>query len=289
MSLRAIGWGVFTSRESDYSEEVGMSVSKKQFVHGNKKAFSLMLSALFVTVVLGSPVISLAQEQAKATAQKTGETTACSAAEDQQAGAGQCTQTADTKEKGSPQASAKTIFSNLGKGSELFDPANGLQVSGPNSQPGTQAVGFPFIPKTNINLEGMEVPIGWYSGLDSVEVCIYADVAGLPGTIVQCVTVYNMYPFGGGFLYPNCIWELPRPFYPWPCVCLNVWPWDPFPLFAGTRYWVVVYPDPNEPDFWGYWYLNYKHTEGEIATFNQATGTWQATKGIEPAIALYGK
>jgi len=47
----------------------------------------------------------------------------------------------------------------------------------------------------------------------------------------------------------------------------------PFPLTEGTRYWVVVFPNPNEPDFWGYWYYNYKHTGGEVAIYKAETGT----------------
>lgn len=266
--------------------------SQKQSVHESKRAFSLILSALFLTVVMGSSAISLAQDEVKATAKDNGGAATCSSAEDHEAGAGKCTQPTDEENSSklagaSPQASAITIFSNLGKGAKAFDQNAGLPV-GPGSGSSTQAVGIPFTPAANINLEGMELPIGWHSGLNSVYVCVYTDIGGFPGISVQCTLVYNMYPFGKGFPYYNCIWEWPRPFYPWPCICYNVWGWNPFPLFAGTRYWVVVFPDYNEPDFWGYWYENYKHVQGPVAVMD-TTGTWQVGTGIQPALAVYGK
>jgi hypothetical protein len=278
-----------------------MSISTKQSVPeiknaGSKTAFSLILSALFLTVVLGSPAISLAQVKVTAKNQKpaasTAATTDCAANKDQAAAGGHCSQTTEAESDDSEdgvqsQAAAKKIYSNLGPAGDLFDPSNGWLISGPNSGQQQQAIALPFTPKTDINLEGIELPVGWYGGLNSVNVCIYADFGGLPGEVVECVTMYNMYPFGGGFYYPNCVWELPRPFYPWPCVCLNVWEWNPFLLTHKVRYWVSVYPDPYEPDFYGGWYWNYKDATGPFAYFD---GTqWNAANDVLPAVELFGK
>jgi len=252
---------------------------------------SLILSAqvlamIVSTLIVGNPATSLAQEPVKATDHTTGGAAACSATEGRQADASQCAK--DSKVTPEPQGAIE-IYSNLGPSATPFDPTGGLPITGPSSSAGTQAVAFPFTSKTAVNLEGIELPAGWYSGLNSVYVCIYADESGLPGEVVECITIYNLYPFGEDILFPICIWELPYPYYPWPCVCIVVWPWDPFPLAAEVRYWVVVYPDPNEPDFWGYWYYNYEHKKGEVAIYNQTTGAWETEMAILPAVALYGK
>jgi hypothetical protein len=244
-----------------------------------RKLFPAILSALYLTVVLGGATTSFAQELDKLPASLAPHSASCSAAESE---SGQCQH---QDEKGRPLANAKNIFTNFGKGGNLFDSTAGLPISGPSSSSGTQAVGFPFTPKADATMQGLELPLWWGGGSNSVDICLYADVDGLPGVIIECVTAYNLYPFGG-FIYPNCFWPLIHPIDPWPCFCWNVIGWDPYPLLRGTRYWIVVYPDFYEPDFYGGWYLTASHTVGEYATFDGTA--WTGQKGDVPAVAVAG-
>jgi hypothetical protein len=189
--------------------------------------------------------------------------------------------------KSGAATSATTIFSNLGSGSNLFNQSAGLAISGPSSGSGVQAAALPFTPTAGATLEGLEIPVGWVGGTNSVLVCIYSDNGGLPGSPVECVTAYNLYPFGVGWEWPICFWELPHPPYPWPCLCIFVVDWHPIVLVEGTPYWVVVYPDPLEPSFHGFWNENYENTVGPVALYNGST--WEIQTGIQPAVALYGK
>lgn len=129
--------------------------------------------------------------------------------------------------------------------------------------------------------------MGWVGGTNSVLVCIYADNGGFPGSPIECVTAYNLYPFGVGWEWPICLWELPHPPFPWPCPCIFVVEWGPIILEESQPYWVVVYPDPLEPTFRGFWNDNYEHTVGPVALYNGST--WVIQNTIQPAVGLFGK
>ena len=272
--------------EKDYSKiEVSSLGLQSEAERVDARGLRLPIpSTLLITVFLCTAVLAVstsAQAIDTSPVSRQTETATCSPSDVAQGKSEQC-QAANA----TAQVKAKTIFSNLGTGTQLFNAGGGLPVSGPSSGTGTQAVAFPFTPSKGQYLEGMELPLWWRSGLNSVDVCLYSNADGLPGSLIECVVVYNLFPFGEGFFYPNCFWELPVPIAPWPCICWAVTPWPPYWLTKGLEYWVVVFPDPNEPNFWGGWYYNYEMTEGPYAIYNGSA--WELQTGPLPAVGLYG-
>ena len=117
------------------------------------------------------------------------------------------------------------IYSNLGKSkTDLYETEIGWGIFGPNSSSGfTEFVGMPFTPKSNAQVEQVRVAL-WYfgSGANQVNLSIYADAGGGPGTLLAGpVTVTNLPPSGT-------------------CCSLAVAKFTRLAVTCGTRYWVVA-------------------------------------------------
>jgi len=131
-----------------------------------------------------------------------------------------------------------TIFSNLGPKTNAFT-SGGWFVLGPNFSGGKQSVGLPFSPKLNSHVTQVQVAIQYNaSGANQVNLSVYSDHAGLPGTLVGGpITITHL---------SNC------------CVCctLTIGNFSPaVPLVGGTKYWLVA-DTPSSgtgSDFKGVW------------------------------------
>jgi hypothetical protein len=122
-------------------------------------------------------------------------------------------------------AALKKIYSNLYKvKTSLYNDVNGWTLSGPTSALGfTQFIGLPFTPKANSHVSEVEVAVQYQgSGANQVNLSIYGDSGGAPGTLLAGpVTVSNLSTFGT-------------------CCTLTIASFTPVAVTAGTQYWVVA-------------------------------------------------
>jgi hypothetical protein len=122
-----------------------------------------------------------------------------------------------------PPAGLKKIYSNLGPKTNLYDAAIDWSVSGPNSPAGTHFFALPFTPKSNSTVEQVGAALQYNGkGANQVNVSIYSDNGGLPGTLLAGpITVTNLPATGT-------------------CCALAVADFSPLSVTAGTKYWVVA-------------------------------------------------
>jgi hypothetical protein len=135
-------------------------------------------------------------------------------------------------------ASLKKIYSNLGPKTGLYNDTEGPIISGPNSGSGfTEFAAIPFTPKNNSTVEQVQVAVQYLGGANQVNLSIYADANGAPGTLLAGpVTVTNLPSFGT-------------------CCSLAVANFSPLAVTAGTQYWVAADTPATGTgsDFYGVW------------------------------------
>lgn len=169
-------------------------------------------------------------------------------------------------------AALQKIFSNLGTSTDAYNDTIGWPANGPLSGFGQDFVGLPFTPTANAHVYVVRAAIQYQSsGANQVNLNLYSDVNGAPGTVLAGpVTVKNLPTFG------TC------------CTLAEATFTAGAAVTAGTQYWVVA----NTPttgtgsDFEGVWdfiattYLN---------SFDTGSG-WNSFKedAYEPAGAVYG-
>ena len=138
-------------------------------------------------------------------------------------------------------AELKAIYTNLGSKIDLYLDTDGWSLTGFNSYGGSSSayeIGLPFTPKANSHVSQVRVAVQYYgSGANQINLSIYGDSNGAPGTVLAGpVTVTNLPDYGT-------------------CCTLTIANFAPLAVAAGTRYWVVA----NTPttgtgsDFVGVW------------------------------------
>jgi hypothetical protein len=137
-------------------------------------------------------------------------------------------------------AGLKTIYSNLGSGDDRYNYETGWTIIGPTWE-GDGISGFfaiAFTPESNAHVtEALAAILYGGSGDNQVNLSIYSDSDGVPGTLLAGpVTVANLAPTGT-------------------CCELAVANFPPLAVSAGTQYWLVA----NTPttgtgsNFYGTW------------------------------------
>ncbi len=144
---------------------------------------------------------------------------------------GQNTQIIHTKERSAihvpPQeapAGLKKIYNNLGKSKTyLYDDTEAWGIFGPDSGGCcTEFAAMPFTPKSNSHVSQVQVAVQYNSGANQVNLSIYSDSYGAPGTLLAGpVTVTNL-PEAGT------------------CCTLAIAGFTPLAVTGGTQYWVIV-------------------------------------------------
>lgn len=122
--------------------------------------------------------------------------------------------------------SLTTIYNNLGTKTNAYLDTDGWSITGFNSFGGSGSafsVALPFTPKSNSHVSQVRVAVQ-YDGLgaNQVNLSIYGDAAGIPGTLLAGpVTVTNLSVFGT-------------------CCTLAIANFTPVAVTAGSQYWVVA-------------------------------------------------
>ncbi len=121
-----------------------------------------------------------------------------------------------------PPKGLKKIYSNLGPKTNLYDDANFWVVSGPNSG-ATHFFALPFTPKSNATVEQVGAALQYDGkGANQVNLSIYSDNGGVPGTLLTGPTTVTNLPAAGT------------------CCALAVANFSPLSVTAGSKYWVVA-------------------------------------------------
>jgi len=171
---------------------------------------------------------------------------------------------------------AVTIFSNLGPTTtNEYDNANGYCVTG-NNQSGCgtteQWIAMPFTPAKASHATQIQIAIQYFSGTNALQVSLYNDAGGAPGTSLKTVEAFNA-PAAG-----TC------------CMLVNANLGTPgVSLTAGTQYWVVASADDTRaPTFSGYWAFTnfanvaYNPAQAGWITFQDNGAEAGAVKGTVP-------
>jgi hypothetical protein len=167
-------------------------------------------------------------------------------------------------------ASTVVLFSNLGPtATDAYDDAFGYCVTGNNQSScgsAEQWIAQPFTPKAASHATGIEAAIQYYAGTNALQLSLYNDVSGAPGTSLKTVEVHNA-PTAG-----TC------------CTLVAASLGSPgVALTAATQYWVVASADDTHaPTFSGYW-----GTVNSFIAYNPAQAGWTAfndPEGSEAAV-----
>ena len=171
---------------------------------------------------------------------------------------------------------ATLIFSNIGNKYRLglYFCCSGATVSGPDSGLGFQSwPAMQFVPSTDATVTELDVAVEWIEGTNEVDLDLYADSGGVPGTLLKTFTATGLQSDGG-------------------CCGLAVGKdKDGIAIVAGTPYWVAVTTDKNGTDTFGSWEFNSTDQLDPLpSAVNKGSG-WVTNGGAVPAasFAVYGK
>lgn len=161
-----------------------------------------------------------------------------------------------------------TIYSNLGKGSNVYNAISGAGILGPNAgQMLPQSVGTAFIPTQDHIVQAVQVGATYVQGTNGVIVSLNEDSNGVPGKALASKTFTNLPAFG------TC------------CTLQTGKGKGGIPVKAKTQYWVVVQPIAN--DTYCVWNDNYQGIQGRWA--NNTGQGWQSSYQVLESMAVYGK
>jgi hypothetical protein len=119
-------------------------------------------------------------------------------------------------------AGLKKIYSNLGSQTDLYDDESGWVLEGPGFNGFSSFGAIPFTPKSNSHILQVGAAMHYFTGDNQVNLSIYSDANGAPGTLLAGpVTVTNL-PESGV------------------CCTLAVANFAPLAVTGGTQYWVVI-------------------------------------------------
>jgi|SRR5271170_1650114 len=163
-----------------------------------------------------------------------------------------------------------TIYSNLGKGDQTYNPNSGVGIVGKDAgQPLPQWVGIAFTPNVDHLVQAIRVGATYVSGSNEMALLLDADDNGIPGSTLHAWKLSNLPEFG------SC------------CVLQTRKYVTGIPVKAGTQYWVVLRTMPQGTDTYGVWDDNFKETQGTWA--NNTGQGWHTSYQVLPAVGVYGQ
>ncbi len=171
---------------------------------------------------------------------------------------------------------ATVIFSNVATRYPLglYFCCSGATVSGPNSELNFQSwPALQFTPSANMSVTEIDAAVEWIAGTDEVDLDLYSDSGGLPGTLLKSFKASNLEGNAGccGFAVGKDSQGIA--------------------VTAGTPYWVAVTSDANGTDTFANWMFNSTDQLDKVpSAVNKGSG-WVSNGGAVPAmsVAVYGK
>jgi hypothetical protein len=165
-------------------------------------------------------------------------------------------------------AKLKTIYSNLGTGTDVYYPNIGLTISGSASDAGEEwTQGCAFTPKSNAVVTEIKVGFGWVTGPNSGTVALYADDNGVPGKVLHTYPAVNNLPTFGDSS----------------SILQTVKYAKGTKVTKSTQYWVVL---SSPTTTWDGWNFTYNQIEGNEA-YNNGSG-WFARQHNLGAFGVFG-
>lgn len=171
---------------------------------------------------------------------------------------------------------ATAIFSNIGVKYPLglYFCCSGATISGPDSVLNFQSwPAMQFTPSTDAVVTEIDVAVEWISGTNEVDLGLYSDADGVPGTLLKLFRATGLESVGG-----CCSFAVGKDR-------------QGIAVSGSTPYWVAVTTDTNAPDTFASWEFNSTDQLDALpSAVNKGSG-WVTNGGAVPAasFAVYGK
>ena len=163
-----------------------------------------------------------------------------------------------------------TIYSNLGKSDQTYNPNAGVGIVGKDAgQPLPQWVGIAFTPKADHLVQGIQVAATYVSGSNEMALLLDADDHGVPGAMLHAWMLSDLPKFGTCCVLQTRIYKAG------------------IPVKAGVQYWVVLRTMPQGTDTYGVWDDNFNEIQGTWA--NNTGQGWHTSYQVLPGVGVYGK
>jgi len=169
-----------------------------------------------------------------------------------------------------PSSNLVEIYSNLGKGTKVYNAISGYGILGPDAgQPWPQSVGCGFRPKADHTVTEIQVGATWVQGTNSLVVSLNENNKGIPGKALHTWHFSNLPIFG------HC------------CTLQTAKYAKGIPVKKGKLYWVVLSPQQQFKNTYGVWNNNFAGTQG---TFSNNIGSgWDSSYQVLGAFGVFGK
>jgi len=163
----------------------------------------------------------------------------------------------------------KTIYSNLGTGSTVYNCCSGWTISAVGSVIGQQNwIGEAFTPTKDATVTRLKVGVGYVTGSNGVVIGLWSDKNNVPGKILKSWGKFNLPTFG------TC------------CTVKVENAAAGIPVKAGVQYWVVVKTGPKSSDTWDAFNLS-NSANGTLAN-NTGSGWVNLGTNQQAAFAVLG-
>jgi hypothetical protein len=163
-----------------------------------------------------------------------------------------------------------TIYSNLGKGSNVYNASAGYGILGPDAgQPWPQSVGCGFRPKADHTVTEIRVGATHVQGTNTLVVSLNQDNHGIPGKALHAWHFSALPVFGS-------------------CCTLQTAKYSTgIKVKKGQLYWVVLSPQKKFTDTYDVWNNNFR---GQQGTFSNNIGSgWNSSYQVLGAFGVFGK
>ncbi len=166
----------------------------------------------------------------------------------------------------------KTIYSNLGTGTDLFYCCEGWTISGSGGAVGGDDwIATPFTPTKAATIKEIDVAVGYVEGTNEIVFTLTGDTGGLPGKTIHSWHYKNMPTFGSTYTTLDTVKSKKG-----------------IKVKAKKQYWVTVTTDTTDGDLWGAWNFDPAFSTGPFA-YQSNMGGWQATNSDLGAFDVLGK
>jgi hypothetical protein len=170
-----------------------------------------------------------------------------------------------------PSPELVTIYSNLGKGNNVYNAVAGYGIFGTDvGQPWPQSVACGFRPRADHTVTEIQVGATYVQGPNSLIVSLNADNHHKPGKALHTWHFANLPTFG------QC------------CTLQTGKLAAGIPVKKGTMYWVVLRPSPQHQDTYDVWNNNFKDLQGAFSN-NIGSGWTQQSFQTLGAFGVFGK